>query len=288
MSSYFRSYFQFTAREKKGLTVLALLFAVVVVLKYVVHSTPYEPDIKIETLELQRNELILKTQSGEKPVKSWFHFNPNTISSDSMKLLPIPIFLSQRMKKIVVKGKIFRTKMEVAKVYGMPSELFAEMRPWLLLPDSNFISKREFENKKTPPITKHIIKVDLNSADSAELEHLPGIGPYLASVMVKYRKKLGGYLSYEQLNELKGMRPETLESIRGYILINEENVQFLNPNQFDVSTAGRHPYIGFEKAKRIVQYRNMHGKYSKSEDLLKIHGMDTLWLQKVEPYLRFD
>ena len=45
--------------------------------------------------------------------------------------------------------------------------------------------------------------VNINTASSAELEALPGIGPAKAKSIVEYRQKNGAFKSVEVLNKLK-------------------------------------------------------------------------------------
>ena len=45
--------------------------------------------------------------------------------------------------------------------------------------------------------------VNINTASSAELEALPGIGPAKAKAIVEYRQKNGAFKSVEELNKLK-------------------------------------------------------------------------------------
>lgn len=47
--------------------------------------------------------------------------------------------------------------------------------------------------------------IEINSADTALLMTLPGMTSYCAGMLVKYRKKLGGYYSIKQLTEVWGM-----------------------------------------------------------------------------------
>ena len=59
--------------------------------------------------------------------------------------------------------------------------------------------------------------VGLNSADQAALEAIPGIGPVKAAAIVQYRTDNGAFSSLDQLLEVSGIGPATLESIRPYV-----------------------------------------------------------------------
>jgi competence protein ComEA len=61
--------------------------------------------------------------------------------------------------------------------------------------------------------------VSLNSADLAALEAIPGIGPVKAAAILQYRDEVGGFSSVEELLDVTGIGPATLESIRPYVTV---------------------------------------------------------------------
>ena len=56
--------------------------------------------------------------------------------------------------------------------------------------------------------------VDVNSADARELVLLPGIGPVRAEAIVRLRDRRGGFESLDELLDVKGIGPATLERLR--------------------------------------------------------------------------
>ncbi|MEI6290532.1 MAG: ComEA family DNA-binding protein [Chloroflexota bacterium] len=61
--------------------------------------------------------------------------------------------------------------------------------------------------------------VNINSADTALLDQLPGIGPTAAQKIVDYRTQNGPYTRIEDLLKVPGIGPTVLEEIRGLITI---------------------------------------------------------------------
>lgn len=61
--------------------------------------------------------------------------------------------------------------------------------------------------------------VDLNSADQAALESIPGVGPVTALAILQYRESAGSFTSIDQLLEVRGIGPATLEAIRPYVTL---------------------------------------------------------------------
>lgn len=61
--------------------------------------------------------------------------------------------------------------------------------------------------------------IPLNSADRSQLETIPGIGPVTASAILEYREELGGFASLDQLLDVDGIGPATLDEIRSYLTL---------------------------------------------------------------------
>lgn len=61
--------------------------------------------------------------------------------------------------------------------------------------------------------------IPLNTADQAALETIPGVGPVTATAILEYRDQIGAFEAIDQLLEVSGIGPATLESIRPYVTI---------------------------------------------------------------------
>ena len=62
-------------------------------------------------------------------------------------------------------------------------------------------------------------KIDINHANAAELQALPGVGPVLAQRMVEWRKVHGRYRTVEDLQEVKGIGKKRLEQMRSFVTV---------------------------------------------------------------------
>jgi competence protein ComEA len=69
--------------------------------------------------------------------------------------------------------------------------------------------------KKKPP--RH--PVNLNTASSAELQQVPGIGPATAEKILQTRKAYGAFRSVNDLQAVKGIGPKKLEKMRKYLTV---------------------------------------------------------------------
>ena len=66
-------------------------------------------------------------------------------------------------------------------------------------------------------------RVDINTADVAELERLPGVGPALAARIVADRQAHGPFGSLEELSRVPGIGPKTSEALQTYVAIGAES-----------------------------------------------------------------
>jgi competence protein ComEA len=69
------------------------------------------------------------------------------------------------------------------------------------------------------PSSAAAVLVDLNTADQALLETVPGLGPVKAGAVVAHRTEIGGFTSIDQLLDVTGIGPATLESIRPFVTL---------------------------------------------------------------------
>ncbi len=101
---------------------------------------------------------------------------------------------------------------------------------------------------------------NLNTADSAALVQLYGIGGYYARKILRYREHLGGsYVSPKQLLEIEGFTLERYSKIEKHIFVREEDIRGFSILGADRKTLERHPYIGPYAARGIVTYLRLKG-----------------------------
>lgn len=117
----------------------------------------------------------------------------------------------------------------------------------------------ENESKSYPKEVKNIPILDLNQADSTSLVALPQIGEVMASRIHRYRNRLGGFVSMEQLYEIKGMDTARFEAIKPYIVLETKEITKINVNQDEFKALLRHPYLEYEQVKAIVNHRERKG-----------------------------
>ncbi|WP_026950394.1 ComEA family DNA-binding protein [Algoriphagus mannitolivorans] len=137
------------------------------------------------------------------------------------------------------------------------------------------------------PVPSGIQKISFSEADSVTLQIVPGIGPSLAGRIIKYREAMGGFHSKSQLSEIFGLKAETIEGIWEYFDFAPQITRKIPINTCDLEELAKHPYITFQEAKVMIAFRNQHGAYASSGDLLKIKIFKKEWIDQISPYLDF-
>lgn len=134
------------------------------------------------------------------------------------------------------------------------------------------------------PKTPTIEVMDLNVADSITLLALPQIGATMSSRIHRYRERLGGFVSLEQLYEVKGMDTARFEAIRPYIIIESQEIRKLHVNSDEFKVLLRHPYLEYEQVKAIVNHRERRGLITSWSQLQALIGDCNPWLERYIAY----
>ncbi len=137
-------------------------------------------------------------------------------------------------------------------------------------------------------VSERIQRLPFSESDSVLLQIVPGIGALTAGRIIKHRENLGGFIQIDQLNEVYGLKPETISLIWDYFDFDPVSPRQLDLNLLAVEQLAKHPYISYQEAKVLVAYRMQHGPFLKAEDLLRIKIFKAEWVAKIGPYLNFN
>lgn len=210
-----------------------------------------------------------------------FAFNPNTLDSAGFIRLGLKPYVVRIILKYRSKGGKYRNTTAFSKTYGLSSEQFHLLEPYIKIPVDE---KPPIINNKQVAIT-----VELNAADTAQLKRLRGIGDALARRIVAYRSKLGGFSSVNQLKEVWGISPEVAQDIISHVTVDASCVKKIPINKSGIDRLKNHPYINFYRAKAIYEYRKNNGKITSIEECKTIddESLNPQFWEKIEPYLEF-
>ena len=288
-----RKWFSFSKGERVAIiTILALILLLILACVF----RPSRKSLTDESLHNLDSLLALRQaaielqqqQQAEKPQEVAelhpFPFNPNTLTEEEWLQMGLTDRQVRNIMNYKAKGGKFYSKNDLGKLYTISEEEFAQLEPFIVLPEvarsasgktsSKKQEKLSFEEKAKPE-KKAIPIVDLNTVDSTTLVELPQIGPYTAVRIIEFREKLGGFIDKEQLRDVKGMDDARFAAIQPYINLAAVEIRKVDVNRADFKTLVHHPYLNYEQVKRIVNQREKRGmikNWAQLEELIKEEG----------------
>jgi len=174
-------------------------------------------------------------------------------------------------------GGVFRKPEDLYRLYTMDS-----MTVRMIMPEIKIAGKNpHMSGRKGNAVVE---KTDLNLSDSADLVSLPGIGPVLASRIIKYRNLLGGFVSTNQLREVYGIDSFLFNNLSGRITVDTSAVRKIYINMLDYI---RHPYLIPEEAIAIRKFRKAGVRFRSVSDLVSRKIISGEKAEKLRHYFDF-
>ncbi|MBO5920240.1 MAG: helix-hairpin-helix domain-containing protein [Bacteroidales bacterium] len=139
---------------------------------------------------------------------------------------------------------------------------------------TNTLSGRMSNAEYGKKVERNRYVCNLNTADSAALVQLYGIGGYYARKILQYRERLGGsFVDARQLLEIEGFTQERFDRIAGNVVVLEEDVKGFSLLGASKEEMVRHPYIGPYAARGVETYLRLKGKENFSSDLQLLEAL---------------
>lgn len=130
--------------------------------------------------------------------------------------------------------------------------------------------------------------IELNKADTTQLQWIKGIGAVYARRIIAYRNSLGGYYCVEQLKEVKGIDDEKYTILAQHFTVDTTYIQPIKVNTASVDRLEAHPYIDFYTAKAIYEARRNAFQLKEISQLNGLDGMTEEKIEQLRPYLSFE
>jgi len=219
----------------------------------------------------------------KRPKAERFDFDPNTLDAAGWQRLG----LSEKQAAAILtyrnKGGRFRTAEDVGKMYTINPNFYTRIAPFIHIAPM----VREVKPYVQPP-ARVLRVIELNTADTLQLQEIVGIGPAYARRIFKYRERLGGFHHKMQLLEVYGLDSLKYAEIAGQLNVDASAVKKLMINHLVAGELKNHPYLNYKQINAIVQYRKQHGNYSNIADLNQVVLLSAETLAKLEPYISFE
>jgi competence protein ComEA len=282
MKDTLRDLFTFSAGERKGIIVLILV--VILISGYNLFLTFHHPAARQgESPSWMSDSGIPDRSAGEvripghpvqelRPVAATDGYersflDPNDASYEELRRFGFTSVVSRTILKYRARGGKFRSPDDLKRINGLDPSQYASLLEYIKIrpvhePSRELISTETAKN----------IPLDINQADSALFEKLPGIGPVLAKRIIRYRSLLGGFCSSRQIKEVYGISDSLYLRLEGMLAADSTALKKINLNTATEKEMARHPYLGHYAASGIIRYRTQVTRI-RSINELKINGL---------------
>ncbi len=300
MKKWFNEYFRFTRKERVGVLVLVALIIAFLLMPQYYHAVydPVKPDsalLKLFQVPVQSNAIdreggrdILVTNTH------YFYFDPNIISEKEWQALGLRQKTIQTIFNYRIKGGKFKVAEDLRKIWGLPKATADRLIPFIRISKPKRAEPEPYPHySKLKPGSKVSIQslptIDVNTATIAEWEMLPGIGAILAARIVKFREKLGGFTSIEQVRSTYGIKDSVFQILLPLLTLNSletKNATIKLSINFATAKALKERGISSDIAYAIVNYRNQYGLFKELSDLKKIAFISETIYNQIIPILQ--
>ena len=307
MKNPFKDYFYYRKSDRRAIVALGCIAVFVIGVLMVVDGRRPSPqpspvmgreavqDVGNEPDGLPlRGETEGEMSAGQRGSAS---FDPNTVDSLTLIGFGIKAWKVKNFLHYRAAGKVFRSAEDIGDTYGWTAEDVQRLTPYVSVGTAyqkrketpRFEERKEHTEEGAKPVeTKKfhtLTKVDVNEADTAMLRRIPGIGEKISVAIVRYRQRLGGFHSVEQLREISIVSPELLEC---FTVSSSAAVQKIHLNKASFQVLNSHPYISYEQTKALLQYIRLYGKVKDEETLLATGIFTKEELEKLRPYIAYE
>ena len=298
MKTPLKDFLSFTKKELNGLIIFCFLLLLIALAPYI-HACFNPPEVykygefekEVNAFKESARENALRPypryfkelkEVRSKPV--YFKFDPNNLTEQSWKKLGLSSKQIRVLENYRSKGGKFYKKEDLKKIYSISHEEYLRLEPYIVIPPRSYANWKK--NNLDFVRKREVTIIELNNADSVQLESLKGIGPAFASRIVKYRDRVGGFYRKEQLMEVYGFDSVRFAGLKDQVMVNGK-FKKLNINTADFDDLKRYPFLSYKQINAIIQYRIQHGLYRSAADLNNILILNEDIINKLSPYLEF-
>jgi competence protein ComEA len=295
MWKFIKDYLTFSRTEIRvililsGLLLASLIFRIS--LKFIPETVNEITDEEIHIIEEFVASLEFKEKETRKDIiprtEIYFdnleEFDPNLVTARDLKIMGFPDIIISNLSKYRMSGGRFIKKDEFRKIYGLSDSAFNIIAPYIKI--VNLSRKDKNLSDTFTVIVKEKKIINLNTADSTQLVTLKGIGPGFASRIIKYRKRLGGFILPEQVLEVFGMDSTRYDMFKNTVFVDTTGLIKIDLNRVTFSGLARHPYIDEKSAASIIKYREYRKEIKDIDELSLYNIIQEEKLKRIEPYL---
>ncbi|MFR9620851.1 MAG: helix-hairpin-helix domain-containing protein [Rikenellaceae bacterium] len=247
-----------------------------------------EPYIAIgEEFRYKRDSVETKTYAADRKTEEYEEAQPFMLDTVGAEYIASCGLLSLRQAEVLLRWHAtsqIANEAELRECYVVSDEAAARMVKYIIFPED---SVAEVAAAAQTPNTEPQPLINLNTADSATLRSVRGIGAKSVEAIILRREELGGFHSVDQLLELNVIMESNFEKIILQIFVDSCDISKIDVNFASAKELISHPYITNKMARRILHLKQLKGGWSNIEEMVEDKIFSSEEAQHVRPYLDF-
>jgi len=269
----------FTKQQRSGVFALLLLIIVLQCAYFFIDFNTEESSLvdqqKITTFQNEIDSLGLVKKASKYEV---LPYNPNFITDYKGYVLGMSVEEIDRLHQFRKLNKYVNTAKEFQKVTLVSDSLLGTLSPKFKFPD--WVAKKKMANKYS------LYQKDLNVAEAKDILKGAGLEYRFAYRVVNFRKRLGGFLSFDQLLDVYDLSEEDIKKIKHkFVLKTIPNIKKININLASASELTELVYINEYMATNIVDERVLREGYKSLDELKYVTHFPIEKLDRIKLYL---
>lgn len=297
----------FTKQERKHFYILIVIMLCLLI----VHVFPQYKQIDREA-QFTFLEALKKTKLEEKRIEKkttllqLTTFDPNQVTEAQLIKMGLPKHGIKSLLNYRKLGGVIKDQKHFKKMYGFEKLEDKLLSKYLVFPsqqrhstlvatnqapDSNVTSKRFRKQAiaksktvvSTPP--KRSVIININTTDTTELKTLYGIGSFRAKRIINFRNALGGFHDINQLYDTRYVPDSIITKHIDKFEIDSSSIHKIKINEAGQKDLAQHPFISWQAARIIYNYRKEHGYFNVKSELFDLHGLDSVSVFRILPYI---
>ena len=292
-----RDFFHFSKSDRRAILALGCITIFCIGVMLIVDAQK-EPQISI------RQEIENQTPASSQhkiitpPIcnVALHSIDPNTVDSLTLIQCGIKPWKVKNFLHYRAAGKVFRSAKDLRNTYGWTDEDIEKLIPYLYFNQSytasnRLSSKRIYSkgNDTTSSFHSHkfqtLIPIDANSADSVTLCRIPGIGAGISNAILRYRTRLGGFYSTQQLLEINIFPPDLQQ---WFFIASNPTLNKIPINQSSFQVLRTHPYITYDQACSLLKYLRLYGDIHDESALRSTNIFTEEEVDRLAPYITYE
>jgi DNA uptake protein ComE-like DNA-binding protein len=291
----FKSHFWYQKGQRNGIFILIILIVIFqFIIVFVDFSSKENVNIDTPKVVAFRHQIdsLRKINLENKRLKI-FPFNPNYITDYKGAQLGMSLVEIDKLLAFRKTGKFINSKKEFQKVTAISDSLLNSISSYFKFPDWVVKRKQNIELSTSRDTrlfakkSKYIVtSTDINIAVKDDLKTINGIGEKLSERIIKYRSKLQGFSTPNQLYEVWGLSAEVaVKVLLVFKLVKLPNIQKSNVNTVSFKELLKNPYIDYELCKKIFNYKDEVAELQDISELKNIIGFPLELYDRIVLYL---